>query len=104
MEVKITEANFKKEVIDSKEPVLVDFWAEWCGPCKMLSPVIAEIARENSSDLKVGKVNVDEEPELARQFNVMSIPMLVLFKNGRAEKTSIGYKPKEEVLEFIGKR
>lgn len=101
MEVKITESNFKEEVLNSSKPVLVDFWATWCGPCKMLSPVIEEIAAEKSETLKVGKVNVDEEPALATQFGVVSIPMLVLFKNGKAVKTSVGYQPKEEILKFI---
>ncbi|WP_353888542.1 thioredoxin [uncultured Treponema sp.] len=101
MEVKITESNFKEEVLNSSKPVLVDFWATWCGPCRMLSPVIEEIAAEKSETLKVGKVNVDEEPALATQFGVVSIPMLVLFKNGKAVKTSVGYQPKEEILKFI---
>lgn len=101
MEVKITESNFKEEVLNSSKPVLVDFWATWCGPCRMLSPVIEEIAAEKSETLKVGKVNVDEEPTLATQFGVVSIPMLVLFKNGKAVKTSVGYQPKEEILKFI---
>lgn len=101
MEVKITESNFKEEVLNSSKPVLVDFWASWCGPCRMLSPVIEEIAAEKSETLKVGKVNVDEEPALATQFGVVSIPMLVLFKNGKAVKTSVGYQPKEEILKFI---
>ena len=101
MEVKITESNFKEEVLNSSKPILVDFWATWCGPCRMLSPVIEEIAAEKSETLKVGKVNIDEEPALATQFGVVSIPMLVLFKNGKAVKTSVGYQPKEEILKFI---
>lgn len=101
MEVKINESNFKEEVLNSSKPVLVDFWATWCGPCKMLSPVIEEIAAEKSETLKVGKINVDEEPALATQFGVISIPMLVLFKNGKAVRTSVGYQPKEEILKFI---
>lgn len=101
MEVKINESNFKEEVLNSTKPVLVDFWATWCGPCKMLSPVIEEIAAEKSETLKVGKVNVDEEPALATQFGVVSIPMLVLFKNGKVVKTSVGYQPKEEILKLI---
>lgn len=101
MEVKINESNFKEEVLNSTKPVLVDFWATWCGPCRMLSPVIEEIAAEKSETLKVGKVNVDEEPTLATQFGVVSIPMLVLFKNGKAVKTSVGYQPKEEILKLI---
>lgn len=101
MEVKINESNFKEEVLNSTKPVLVDFWATWCGPCKMLSPVIEEIAAEKSETLKVGKVNVDEEPALATQFGITSIPMLALFKNGKVVKTSVGYQPKEEILKFI---
>jgi len=96
-ELKITADNFREEVLNSEKPVLLDFWAAWCGPCKMLSPVIAEIAEENASSLKVGKVNVDEEPELASAFGVSSIPMVVLMKNGKAEKAAVGYRPKEEI-------
>lgn len=101
MEVKITESNFKDEVLNSSKPVLVDFWAEWCGPCRMLAPVIEEIAAEKSKTLKVGKVNVDEEPALATQFGVVSIPMLVLFKDGKPVKTNVGYQLKDEILKFI---
>ncbi len=101
MEIKLTKSNFNSEVLDSTKPVLVDFWATWCGPCQMLGPVLEEIANEKSDSIKVGKVNVDEEPELAKEFGVVSIPMLVLFKNGKAEKTSVGYIPKEQVLDFI---
>lgn len=101
MEVKINESNFKEEVLNSTKPVLVDFWATWCGPCRMLSPIIEEIAAEKSETLKVGKVNVDEEPTLATQFGITSIPMLALFKNGKVVKTSVGYQPKEEILKFI---
>ena len=101
MEVKINESNFKEEVLNSTKPVLVDFWATWCGPCRMLSPIIEEIAAEKSETLKVGKVNVDEEPALATQFGIASIPMLVLFKNGKVVRTSVGYQPKEEILQLI---
>ena len=80
---------------------VVDFWATWCGPCRMLSPIIEEIAAEKSETLKVGKVNVDEEPALATQFGIASIPMLVLFKNGKVVRTSVGYQPKEEILKLI---
>ena len=101
MEVKINESNFKEEVLNSTKPVLVDFWATWCGPCRMLSPIIEEIAAEKSETLKVGKVNVDEEPALATQFGIASIPMLVLFKNGKVVRTSVGDQPKEEILKLI---
>lgn len=102
MEIKITAENFDQEVLKSDKPVLVDFWATWCGPCMMLGPVIAEIAEEKADTLKVGKVNVDEEEELARKFGIMSIPAVLLFKDGKLEKTSVGFMPKEQILSNFG--
>ena len=99
MTVEITDANIK-DVIASGKPVVVDFWAAWCGPCKMMGPVIAELA-ENHPELVVGKVNVDEQPDLAAQFNVMSIPFIAAFKDGKMIKSSIGVKPAEELLSLF---
>ena len=100
-EVKITSGNFEQEVLKSDIPVLVDFWATWCGPCMMLSPVIEEIAKEYEGKTKVGKVNVDEESALAVKYRVASIPTLILFKNGAAEKMTVGYQSKEQLKEFL---
>lgn len=100
-EIRITSENFEEEVLGSQIPVLVDFWASWCGPCRMLGPVVAEIAEELDGKVKVGKVNVDEEGELAAQFGIMSIPTVMIFKNGEVSATSIGYQPKEELLKLL---
>lgn len=101
-EVILTKQNFEAEVLKSDIPVLVDFWASWCGPCMMLSPVIAELAEELEGKLKVGKVNVDEQNELAMQYRVASIPTLLLFKDGQLVKTSVGFMPKNELIESLG--
>lgn len=101
-EVILTKENFETEVLKSDIPVLVDFWATWCGPCMMLSPVIAELAEEFEGKIKVGKVNVDEQNELAMQYRVASIPTLLLFENGQITKTSVGFMPKNAIIETLG--
>lgn len=98
--ITVTKGNFDEEVKNSSLPVLVDFWASWCGPCRMLSPLVDEVAEERS-DVKVCKINVDEEPELAAQFGVMSIPTLIVFQNGTPAKTSVGAVPKAKILEML---
>ena len=90
-EIKLTDQNFEQEVLRADMPVLVDFWASWCGPCRMLAPVIAEIAEEYAGKVKVGKVNVDEQPNLANRYGIASIPTVMLFKNGEVVSTSLGY-------------
>jgi len=97
----LTEKNFESEVVKSDKPVLVDFWAEWCGPCRMIAPIVEEIAQDLTGKLKVAKVNIDEAPELASQFNIMSIPTLVLFKGGEPVDMIIGAMSKDQMLEKI---
>lgn len=101
MVVKITNDNFEEEVLKSDKPVLLDFWADWCGPCKMMSPVVEELADELEGQVKVGKVNVDEEAALALKYQIMSIPTLVVMKKGVFEEKSIGVQDKDEVLRLL---
>ena len=98
--IHINNNNFQEEVMNSEKKVLLDFWAPWCGPCQMVLPLMDEIAAERS-DIKVGKINVDENPELAKRFRVMSIPTLVVMNGGEILKRSTGYRPKEEILELL---
>lgn len=99
----LNKKNFEDEVMNSDQPVLIDFWASWCGPCRMLSPVVDEIAQEQAGKAKVCKVNVDDEQELAEAFKVYSIPTLVVIKDKKVTATSVGYRPKEAVLALLEK-
>lgn len=102
-EIELKDDNFESEVIKSEIPVLVDFWATWCGPCKMIAPVISEIAEELSGKIKVGKVNVDENQSLAGSYGIRSIPTLIVFKGGKSVDQIIGAQPKNAILETIKK-
>ncbi len=100
--ITLTEQNFAQEVLQSDKPVLVDFWASWCGPCRMVSPIVDEIAEELDGKVKVGKVNVDEQRELAGEYGIMSIPTLMVVKNGEIVNTSVGVRPKNAILSMLG--
>jgi thioredoxin 1 len=99
--VTLSDATFDEHVKGSDVPVLVDFWAEWCGPCKMISPVLEEIAEEQAGKIQIGKLNIDDNLEVTRRFDVMSIPTLILFKDGQPEVRLIGAKPKGQLLQEI---
>ena len=102
-EITITKENFEEEVLKSDKPVLIDFWATWCGPCRMMAPVVAQIAEEYPDVYKVGKINVDEEQELAAQFGIMSIPSFIVFKDGEAKAGTVGVQPKENLIRMLQK-
>lgn len=101
MELKLSSDNFEKEVLKSEKPVLVDFYADWCGPCKMMTPIVEELATELDGKARVGKINVDENSDIAVEYNVMSIPTLIIFKNGKEEKRLVGVRDKEELLSLF---
>jgi thioredoxin 1 len=101
--IEVTDANFKKEVLDSSTPVLVDFWAEWCGPCKMIAPVVEQLAKDFDGKLKVGKVDVDSNQQTSMQFGIRSIPTLLIFKNGRVVDQIVGAVPKQALADKVTK-
>ncbi|MBR2749971.1 MAG: thioredoxin [Clostridiales bacterium] len=100
-EITLNAENFQQEVMESDIPVVVDFWATWCGPCQMVAPILEEIAVENEGKIKVGKVNVDENRDLAMEYKISSIPTMILFKNGEPVDMSLGYKTKDQLLKFL---
>ncbi len=103
MTIEITKENFEEVVLKNELPVLVDFWATWCGPCKMIGPLVEELSEEMAGKVVVGKLNVDKQPELAMKYQVMSIPTLLLFKNGEVAEKRVGFMPKEKLVEMVTK-
>ena len=101
MEIKLSSENFEKEVLKSEKPVLVDFYADWCGPCKMMAPIVEKIAEQSSENVKICKINVDEASEIASKYGVMSIPTFIVFKNGEPEKITVGMQPEENLKEML---
>ena len=102
--LEMTKENFDKEVLEAKTPVLLDFWAPWCGPCRMVGPVLEDIETERKEALLIGKINVDEQPELASRFSVMSIPTLLVFENGKMKTSAVGAMPKSSILSLVDEK
>ncbi len=102
MATEITETNFAAEVLESEQPVIVDFWAEWCAPCHMVAPILDEIAEEHDGDLRLAKVNIDEQPALAQRYGIQSIPTIVLFKGGEPAAAALGAQPKRMLEKALG--
>lgn len=102
-EINVTAKDFEEKVLNSELPVLVDFWAPWCGPCRMVAPILEQIAGEMEGKITVAKVNVDEEQALAQNYRVMSIPTMIIFKGGKAEETAIGARPKADIVKMVEK-
>lgn len=102
MALELTKENFDREVLQSDKPVLIDFWASWCMPCRMVAPTVEEVAKENADTVKVCKINVDDQPELAAKFGIMSIPTLMVIKDGKVVNSSVGAKSKQAILNMIG--
>ena len=102
MSIKITAENFENVVLNSDKPVLVDFWATWCGPCKMIAPVVEEIAQEYEDKIVVAKIDVDEVPSVAAKYNVMSIPTIFVFENGKEVNRLVGFRPKAQIVAALG--
>ncbi len=98
----VTEATFQSDVLESEDPVIVDFWAEWCGPCHMVSPILDQIAEERAGELRLAKVNVDEEEGLARRYGIVSIPTIILFEGGQPVAATIGARPKAAIEDQLG--
>ncbi len=101
MSINVTKENFKREVLQSDKPVLIDFWAPWCGPCRRVAPIVDEIGEETSGTIKVGKINIDEQPELAEHFQIMSIPTIIVMKGGKVQSSAVGAKSKRAILEML---
>lgn len=101
--IHLTKHNYQKEVLESEQPVLIDFWAPWCGPCRMLGPTVEELSQDLEGKVKIAKINVDEEQELAQAFRVMSIPMLAVMRGGKLISSSVGLKPKAKIMKMLEK-